>query len=156
MKLKLLTTGIFGLLTTIGINLVAIANAQSTASLTVVVNGLRQHKSQVCLRVYSNERGFPRSNESEVQSGCVPVTGTSVKKQFSGLKYGTYAVAIVDDENGDTKLNSNFLGIPEEGFGISRNPTVSVTTGTPKFRDASFTLNKNTTINIKMKYSLDS
>lgn len=71
------------------------------------------------------------------------------------MKPGTYAVAIVDDQNGDRKLNKDFFGIPTEGFGISNNPTVSVQTGSPEFRDASFLLNKNTTIKIVVKYSLD-
>jgi uncharacterized protein (DUF2141 family) len=71
------------------------------------------------------------------------------------LKPGAYAVAVVDDQNGDRKLNSDFFGIPKEGFGISKNPTVSIVTGTPKFRDASFVVNKNTKVNIQMKYSLD-
>ena len=64
------------------------------------------------------------------------------------MKPGTYAVAVVDDQNGDRKLNKDFFGIPKEGFGISKNPTVSIQTGTPKFRDASFVVNKNTTVNI--------
>jgi uncharacterized protein (DUF2141 family) len=130
-------------------------NAEPSATLTVVVDGLRHKNGEVCLRIYSSEKGFPNSNTSEVQSGCTQITGSSVKKQFLGLKSGTYAVAVVDDQNGDHKLNKDFLGIPQEGFGISKNPTVSITTGTPKFRDASFVVRKNTTIKIVMKYSLD-
>ncbi|NJM73623.1 MAG: DUF2141 domain-containing protein [Scytonema sp. RU_4_4] len=137
------------------ISLIRTVHAESLATLTVVVNGLHHKNGQVCLRVYSSEKGFPDSNTSEIQSGCTQIKGSSVKKQFSGLKPGTYAVAVVDDQNGDHKLNKDFFGIPKEGFGISKNPTISITTGTPKFRDASFLLKKNTTINIVMKYSLD-
>lgn len=129
--------------------------AESTGKLTVVVDGLRSQNSRVCLRVYANQQGFPLSDTSEVQSGCTKITGRSVKKQFDGLKFGTYAVAVVDDQNKDQKLNTNFLGIPEEGFGISNNPTVSVRTGIPKFKDASFLLKQDMTIRIVMKYSLD-
>ena len=67
----------------------------------------------------------------------------------------TYAVAVVDDQNGDHKLNKDFFGIPQEGFGISKNPPVSISTGTPKFNNASFQVDKNTSINIFLKYSLD-
>jgi uncharacterized protein (DUF2141 family) len=132
------------------------AHAQPTSTLTVVVNGIQHQKGEICLRIYSSEKGFPLSSTSEVQSGCTQITGSTVKKVFSGLKPGTYAVAVVDDQNGDKKLNRDFFGIPKEGFGISKNPTVSVQTGMPKFRNASFSMNKNTTINILMKYSLDS
>ncbi|MBW4596919.1 MAG: DUF2141 domain-containing protein [Brasilonema angustatum HA4187-MV1] len=153
--LKISQINTFFLAIVASISLIRTVNAESTATLTVVVNGLHHKNGQVCLRVYSGEKGFPDSNTSEVQSGCTQITGSSVKKQFSGLKPGTYAVAVVDDQNGDHKLNKDFFGIPKEGFGISQNPTISISTGTPKFRDASFLLKKNTTINIVMKYSLD-
>ncbi|WP_341527607.1 DUF2141 domain-containing protein [Nostoc sp. UHCC 0302] len=141
--------------TLVSISFAKTVNAEPTATLTVTVNGIHHQKGEVCFRVFGDERGFPLGNTSEVQSGCAKITGNSVKKVFSGLKPGAYAVAVVDDQNGDRKLNSDFFGIPKEGFGISKNPTVSIVTGTPKFRDASFVVNKNTKVNIQMKYSLD-
>lgn len=146
---------LFTIFNLVSLNLIKTAQAESTATLTVIVQGLQHQNGQVCLRIYGNERGFPLSSESEVQSGCTNITESSITKKFSGLKPGTYAVAVVDDKNKDTKLNRNFFGIPQEGFGISNNPTVSVQTGMPKFQDASFSLKKDTTINIVMKYSLD-
>ena len=141
--------------TLVNFNLAIPVNAESTAKLTVVVKGINHQNGQICLRVYSGEQGFPFSDTSEIQSGCVKITGSSITKNFQSLKPGTYAVAVVDDQNGDYKLNSNFFGIPEEGFGVSRNPTISARTGAPKFQQASFPLKKDTTINIFMKYSLD-
>ncbi len=144
------------LATLVSISFAKTVNAEPTATLSVVVNGIQHQKGEICFRVYAGERGFPMSNTSEGKSGCVKITGSYIKKEFSGLKPGTYAIAVVDDQNGDRKLNKDFFGIPQEGFGISKNPTVSIQTGAPKFRDASFVMNKNTTVNIIMKYSLDS
>ncbi|MCW9683106.1 DUF2141 domain-containing protein [Dolichospermum planctonicum UHCC 0167] len=141
--------------TLLTISFTEIAQAESTTSLTVVVNGIRNQTGEICLRVYNSEKGFPDNAKSEVKSGCTKITGNSIKQVFSGLKPGNYAVAVVDDQNGDHKLNKDFFGIPEEGFGISRNPIVSISTGTPKFKNASFKVDKNTTINIFLKYSLD-
>jgi uncharacterized protein (DUF2141 family) len=129
--------------------------ADPTADLTVVVDGVTHKTGQICMRIYGSEKGFPADSSSEVRSGCTKITGSSVKKVFSGLKPGTYAVAVVDDQTGDHKLHRDFFGIPKDGFGISRNPIVSIQTGTPKFRNASFKMTKNTTINIVIKYSLD-
>jgi uncharacterized protein (DUF2141 family) len=154
--LKLSHLSYFLFATLIGISFAKSVNAEPTAKLNIVVNGIRHQKGEICFRVFGGEKGFPMSNTSEVKSGCAKITGSSVTKEFSGLKPGTYAVAVVDDQNGDRKLNKDFFGIPTEGFGISKNPTVSIQTGTPKFRDASFVVNKNTTVNIRMKYSLDS
>jgi uncharacterized protein (DUF2141 family) len=132
------------------------ANAvEDLATLTVTINGIKNQKGQVCLRIYENENGFPLGNSSEAKSQCTKITGNSLKQEFAGLKKGTYAVAVIDDQNDDTKLDRDFLGIPEEGFGISNNPTVSIKTGTPKFEEASFLLAQNKTIEIEMKYSLD-
>ncbi len=141
--------------TLLTISFTEIVQAESTTSLTVVVNGIRNQTGEICMRVYNSEKGFPDNAKSEVKSGCTKITGTSIKQVFSGLKPGNYAVAVIDDQNGDRKLNKDFFGIPEEGFGISRNPIVSISTGTPKFKNASFKVDKNTTINIFLKYSLD-
>ena len=124
--------------------------AKPTAKLTVVVDGLRHQSGQVCLRVYSSEQGFPGSARGVVQSGCTKVTGKSAIKDFYGLKPGTYAVALYADKNNDSKLNTNFLGIPSEGFWISNNPKAK--TRPPKFSEASFDLSQNKTIKIAMQY----
>lgn len=153
LKISKISTLLLATVTSIG--LVKTVNAQATSTLTVVVDGITNKQGQVCLRVFSNEQGFPLGSRGEVKSGCTQIKGNSVTKQFYGLKPGTYAVAVVDDQNGDNKLNTDFFGIPKEGFGISNNPTVSIQTGTPKFRTASFSLVKNATIKIHMKYSLD-
>ncbi len=156
MLVKTLKLGSFVLTALAGIGLAFSVKAEPNNTLTVVVNGIKHEKGQVCFRVFSNEQGFPLSDTKGVQSGCTQITGNSIKKQFSGLKQGTYAVAIVHDQNGDYTLNRDFLGVPQEGFGISNNPTVSIITGAPKFRDASFAMKNNKTIQINMKYGLDS
>lgn len=132
------------------------ANAiEDSPILTVAIKGIKNQRGQVCLRIYENESGFPLGDRNEGKSQCTKITGNSLKQEFTGLKKGTYAVAVVDDQNGDTKLDRDFLGIPEEGFGISNNPTVSIKTGVPKFEKASFSFTQNQTIEIVMKYSLD-
>ncbi|WP_414548485.1 DUF2141 domain-containing protein [Anabaena sp. CCY 0017] len=142
----------------LSISFVKSVNAEPTATLNVVVKGINNQNGQICLGVYSRAKGFPMNTEDVLKSACVQPQGNTVTHKFSGLKPGNYAVAVVDDQNGDRKLNKDFLGIPKEGFGLSRNPTVSIATGTPSFYDASFMLmkNQNTKINILMKYSLDS
>jgi uncharacterized protein (DUF2141 family) len=140
------------------VNFAQNVNATSATTLTVVVDGINNQNGEICMGVYSSSKGFPFDTNRVIKSACVEPTGSTVTHVFSGLQPGNYAVAIVDDQNGDRKLNKDFLGIPKEGFGVSQNPTVSIFTGAPSFQDAIFFLapNQNTTINISMKYSLDS
>jgi uncharacterized protein (DUF2141 family) len=128
----------------------------STSTLTVTVLGLQNQDSQVCLRVFASEQGFPLSDRREFQSECTETTKNFVTMQIPNLQSGTYAVAVVDDRNRDYQLNQNLWGIPQEGFGISNNPQVSAVTGLPKFQDASFSLKEDKTVKITMKYTLDS
>lgn len=123
---------------------------EPTAKLTVVVDRLSSQQGEVCMRIYAAEQGFPQSTAGVVQSGCTKIAGRSATKEFYGLKYGTYAVALFHDEDGNGKLNTNFLGIPREGFGISNNPTLKLSA--PKFKNASFALKGDVTIKIGMKY----
>lgn len=138
------------------LGLVHRSHANSPGKLTVIIDGLRHSQGDVCLRVFSSPDGFPMGDAGEAANGCIRISGPRASKQFNGLQQGgTYAVVAVDDQNGDRKLNRNILGIPTEGFGVSNNPSVSVQSGPPKFDDASFILDPNKTINIRMKYSLD-
>ena len=153
MKKSLLCCLLFSTLASIGLVIKAKA-VEDLANLTVVIKGIENQKGQVCLRIYEDEQGWTNDNSSNL-SQCTKITGNSLKQKFKGLKKGTYAVAVIDDQNGNNKLDRDFLGIPEEGFGISNNPTVSIKTGTPKFEKISFSLTQSQTNEIEMKYSLD-
>jgi uncharacterized protein (DUF2141 family) len=126
--------GLSGLAISLG---AAVAPAQAAGSgLTVQVDGLRNHKGQVCVSLFGSGRGFPDQPGAAVAAQCVAADGDSVLLSFGGLRGGSYAVAVLHDENGDGKANRNALGIPKEGFGFSRNPVLRF--GPPSFGDASF------------------
>ena len=153
--MKILKCGLsFFTLASLGLAIQAHA-VEDSANLIVSIKGIQHKKGQVCLRIYDSESGFPLGNNSEFKSQCIKITGNSLEQKFTGLKKGTYAIAVIDDQNENNKLDRDFFGIPEEGFGISNNPTVSIKTGTPNFKTASFSLQKNQKIDIEMKYSLD-
>lgn len=126
------------------------ALAQPNHKLTVVVDRIARPRGQVCFRLYDKDKGFPQSDAGVIQSGCTNAQGFSVVAEFHGLQSGTYAVTVFHDENNDQKLNTNFLGIPREGFAISNNPPVKI--GAPKFNNASFSVEGDTTIRVNMRY----
>ena len=53
--------------------------------------------------------------------------------KFENLPSGTYALALIHDENGNGKLDT-LMGIPKEGFGFSKNPAIRF--GPPSFKSA--------------------
>ena len=54
------------------------------------------------------------------------------------LDFGTYAIAVIHDENSSKELETGIFGIPKEGVGFSNNPKIIF--GPPSFKDASFAL----------------
>ncbi|MFZ0887958.1 MAG: DUF2141 domain-containing protein [Candidatus Binataceae bacterium] len=62
-------------------------------------------------------------------------------RQFrdSSRKPGTYALAVIHDENSNGKLDTDLFGIPTEGYAFSKD--ASAWFGTPSFPAASFSYN---------------
>jgi uncharacterized protein (DUF2141 family) len=106
------------------------------SQLTIDVGGLRNQKGQVCVSLFNAGRGFPDNPNAAVAAQCVQIQGGVAQVTFANLRSGSYAVAVLHDENNDGKANRNAFGIPKEGFGFSRNPVLRF--GPPKFGEASF------------------
>lgn len=131
------------------------AKAQNAGRLAIEIEGLHNQKGQLCYSIFSSSIGFPNNSSKALKKECIRITKRPLVVTLDGLKYGSYAVSLYHDENGDGKLNKNSLGIPTEGFGFSNNPSVS--RGPAKFPDALFIVaGQNTNIKIVMKYSIDS
>lgn len=114
----------------------AAAFAQSPGTLTVEITGARSDNGVIRVLVFSSEKGFP--NDAGLAVAMVPEArlenGRAVV-EIEGLPAGELAVAVIHDEDGDGEVDTNFLGIPVEGLGVSNNPDLK---GPPKFRDAAF------------------
>lgn len=74
-----------------------------------------------------------------------PAAATTLAVPGSGnarfeLEPGRYAIKVVHDENGNGKLDTNFMGMPVEGYGFSNNPRVM---RMPTFEEAAFELGQD-------------
>lgn len=130
-------------------------SAVTPGQLTVEIDGLSSQQGNICLTLFSRSEGFPSDSTKAIKASCMPITATPVILKWEGLDLGNYAIAVFHDENADGKLNTNRVGIPQEGFGFSNNPSILV--GPPQFREATFLIaGQNTTIRIGLKYLLGS
>lgn len=126
----------------------AMASA-NTSSLTVNVSGLRNAKGNVLVCVTANPKYFPNCSKDPASFRAKVSARSASTISFEGMPAGTYAAALMHDENANSKLDTAAF-IPKEGFGFSRNP--AVVTGPPKFKSAAFALNGAGSQSIKMKY----
>ena len=81
----------------------------------------------------------------------VPIEGNAARALFTGLIPGFYAIAVYHDENGNEKFDKTWIGLPDEGYGISNNPTILLSA--PAFDEAKFeALEGSTVIEINVSY----
>lgn len=67
-----------------------------------------------------------------------------VAVNFADLKAGDYAVKVYYDEDKDSELDTNILGIPDEAYGFSRNARAAF--GPPAWDDAKFEFDGTTAL----------
>jgi len=99
------------------------------SGVTVDVSTFRNSKGMLGCRLYSGGAGFPESSKGTVERR-VAISGATARCTFADLPPGTYAVAVMHDENDNQKLDKNFLGIPIEGYGVSNNHTHAMSSPT--------------------------
>jgi uncharacterized protein (DUF2141 family) len=119
-------------------------------TITVHIVGLRSDRGKLYLSLYHSASGYPKNPSAAFRLSSAPLSGKMGTVILDALPGGVYAIACYHDENDNGKLDSNLFGIPTEGTGASNNARGSW--GPPKFRDAAFTLNSDTTLTVKMVY----
>ena len=123
----------------------------STSSVRVVVKGIKPVKGNVGLLIFNSKQGFPSDERKALKQSVIQVTASTMEYVFEGLAPGKYAVAIIHDENSNRKLDTNFMGIPREGYGVSNN--IVNMFSPPGFDESSFTLKPGTlTTEINVHY----
>lgn len=69
--------------------------------------------------LYNDAAGY--ANGAPVASQSVPMQGGQAQLVFRDLTPGRYALRMFADENGNGKLDTNFVGMPIERYGFSNN-----------------------------------
>jgi uncharacterized protein (DUF2141 family) len=97
----------------------------------------------IMVGVYESQATFLKA-DGRIAQARLPVTDAKagiITTQFELPGGKTYAVAAYHDANSNKKLDANFFGIPQEGYGCTNN--ARGTLGPPSFDDAAILLNKD-------------
>jgi len=99
--------------------------------------------------VHNSANDFPTRDGNAIKASAIAQSDL-VELTIPNIPSGEYAVAVFADMNGNGKLDSNFIGIPKEPVGISRDAKGSF--GPPKFVDAAFKIGDGVTaLKIELK-----
>jgi uncharacterized protein (DUF2141 family) len=113
------------------------AGPASAARIIVTIDGLHSAQGNVFVGLYASPARFLQGNQSDAQKKVRASTGP-ITVAFDNLPPGTYAVGAFHDENGNDHLDTNFLGLPIEGYALSNG--VRAVMAKPTFQQAAFTV----------------
>ena len=108
---------------------------------------------KIGVTLFQNAQGFPDDTSKAFRQQSVEIDAKTMSAQlaFKDLPQGTFAVSVLHDENGNGKMDKNFVEIPKEGYGASNNPKKK--RRAPAFDEAKFSLNSpEQTIEIALIY----
>lgn len=134
-------------------NLPAIAFAQSPCpGIHVKILDIRNSAGAVACALFEAPVGFPTEFlRYATNIMMIKVRDTQARCDFLDIPPGTYALAVIHDENMDGKLATNWLGVPREGYGFSNDAKASMSA--PSFKAASFSYDgQNLDMTIKLNY----
>lgn len=119
-------------------------------SLSVRIEGIRNDHGKLLLALFDSPAHWPDGDKADVNAEIKARPGF-VDFTFKDLKPGLYALGGFHDENANGKLDTNFLGIPTEGFFLSRDPQILFST--PSFDSVAVSVGAGDThIVVHMKY----
>ena len=127
-----------------------LSQSNSKATLEITFTGIRSTRELIAIGINKSPEGWPREPHLAPNWKKTGIKDGAMTVKVENLDYGTYAVSMLDDENGNLEMDNNFLGIPQEGFGFSRNPKIGISP--PKFEECSFRIDgpvKKITIEVR-------
>ncbi len=132
------------------LTLLGLLTLAAAPSLRVEITGLHSDKGTVRCLVFDRAEGFPKDPGRARMSASAKIEGDHATCVFSGLAPGKYAVSFIHDENDNLKLDTNFFGVPKEGYGFGNDAQGSM--GPPPFEKAVIDLAGDRTLHLTARY----
>jgi len=123
--------------------------AQGDCTLTIEASGFKNDKGEAQFSLYNKEGTIPdKALNLYFKKKRVKVTNGKAKVLFRDLPKGRYAVSLYHDENNNHKIDKGLI-MPVEGVGLSNFESINFF-HLPNFKAASFPLEKDETVKIKV------
>ena len=118
---------------TIAALMIVLPLSVEAGELRITVDGIRSAHGTLLIGLYDSPASFKKAVEAPAKKGflsdpdrfaAVALRANAALKGavvFSNIDPGRYAAIAFHDENGNGKLDRNFLGLPTEPYGFSNN-----------------------------------
>jgi uncharacterized protein (DUF2141 family) len=125
-------------------------SAARAETLVITVRNIHSSDGDIHVALYNSKETFLADGGTLVSQAQAARQG-EISFTFADLAPGTYAAAAYHDENRSGDFDTNFLGMPREGYGFSNGAKAGL--GPPDFADASVPLSTITAqTNLELNY----
>jgi uncharacterized protein (DUF2141 family) len=131
----------------------ALASGQpSCPGIHVKILNIRNSTGTVACALFESPDGFPTDYlRTATNVMVIKIRKDRARCDFEDIPPGTYAMAVIHDENMNGKLDTNRVGVPTEGYGFSNDAKGVL--GPPRFSAASFSYNgRNLELTMSLRY----
>ena len=131
----------------------SIALAQAAcAAIHIKILDIRNSTGSIACALFDSQEGFPiEFLQAATNVMVIKIRDVQARCDFEDIPAGTYAIAVIHDENMNGKLDTNRLGIPREGYGFSNGARAVLSA--PSFSAASFKHDGGTlNLSIRLRY----
>lgn len=163
MSLRRLISALFGafhtcLVGAVSLGLLAIASptvAQAPPAgnkVTVTIEGVRNANGAVWVCLWTEtQKDFPKCSNSATATARLKAPSNAPTVMFENVIAGRYAITAMHDETGTGNGETNLVGLPKSGVGLSNQPTIGLT-NRPTFDKGAFAVPETKTLSIKLNY----
>ncbi len=130
----------------------AVLAQSSCPGIHVKILDIKNSTGAVACALFESPDGFPNEYlRSATRIMFIKVRDRQARCDFEDIPPGTYALAVVHDENLNGQIDANWMKVPKEGYGFSND--AKAVFGPPSFSAASFPYDgQNLELTISLNY----
>lgn len=133
-----------------GLLFIFLASYTQVRETPVKVTGIRSQKGKIILNVFKDNESYDNEQPYKKFTFDKKPLNNGTLTVMLGLEPGTYGITLIDDENGNGKIDKNLIRMPKEGFGFSNFFMEKLKK--PAFDDFKVDLKATAKVDIKVKY----
>jgi uncharacterized protein (DUF2141 family) len=127
-------------------------NSAFAKDLTVEIQNRKSKSSQILCGLFVHADGFPMDPSQGEKSIAAELTSEGKTFcTFKDIAGDEVAVSVLEDLNGNGKMDTSAVGLPKEPWGVSKN-VAAHKFGPPKFSEAKIKLPGDLKIEIKLNH----
>ena len=116
------------------------ATISTAGALEIKFDGITKDKGTVRVALFASEADFKADQPVAQQKAPAKKGGVTIR--LEDVTPGRYCIASFQDLNNNEEIDTNFVGVPKEPYGFSRNARGRF--GPPDFNDMAFDVGEET------------